>query len=408
MKKLTPLIIGVIFIFTIGVLSVATFLLKSHDVPEGKFRDMVGATFVGSSECKKCHERRYLEWTTTFHSRMMQNAKANPLVIIGDFGSPTKTRTFNKDDVDYTLGNRHSQMYLKKNGEDFTVLPAAYRIASNTWIPYHSEVPKKREWFRECAGCHATGVDPVAKTFKEPGIGCEACHGPGSNHVQALPGFEIATVVNPKRLSSAAAAQICGSCHSRGRDKSGQYAYPADYMTSRGTSNLVLHFNAYNPKDNPEIFWPSGDGIYSYMQYSEWLQSEHAKAGITCTDCHDIHKAEYPSQTKHIGDNLCRSCHASLENRMAHKIHSFGSCIACHMPKTGAGPESGETRSHTFRFISPELSWKKGGVKNQPNSCSSCHHHRDTPLGDLVEFLDAAKKQDMPLPFSAHRRAEKR
>lgn len=47
---------------------------------------------------------------------------------------------------------------------------------------------------------------------------------------------------------------------------------------------------------------------------------------------------------------------------------------------------------------------KMGGVKNQPNSCSGCHQHKDTPLEDLVEFLDAAKKADMPLPYSAHKR----
>jgi hypothetical protein len=76
------------------------------------------------------------------------------------------------------------------------------------------------------------------------------------------------------------------------------------------------------------------------------------------------------------------------------------------MPKTGIAGSGGGSiaRSHTFRFISPELSMRMGGVKNQPNSCSGCHHHKDTPLEDLVEFLDAAKKTDMPLPYSAHRR----
>jgi hypothetical protein len=43
-------------------------------------------------------------------------------------------------------------------------------------------------------------------------------------------------------------------------------------------------------------------------------------------------------------------------------------------------------------------------VKNQPNACSNCHHHKDTPLEVLDGFLEAAKKRDMPLPFSAHRR----
>ncbi|MFH1932817.1 MAG: hypothetical protein ABIN18_14675 [Pseudomonadota bacterium] len=44
------------------------------------------------------------------------------------------------------------------------------------------------------------------------------------------------------------------------------------------------------------------------------------------------------------------------------------------------------------------------GVDKQPNSCTSCHHNKDTPLQDLVTFLEAAKKADMPKPFTAHKR----
>jgi hypothetical protein len=36
------------------------------------------------------------------------------------------------------------------------------------------------------------------------------------------------------------------------------------------------------------------------------------------------------------------------------------------------------------------------------NSCSGCHHHKDAPLDGLIEFMDGAKKHDMPKPFSAH------
>ena len=42
---------------------------------------------------------------------------------------------------------------------------------------------------------------------------------PGSNHVKAIPGYEIPTTINPQRMTSGSAAQICGSCHSRGKDK---------------------------------------------------------------------------------------------------------------------------------------------------------------------------------------------
>jgi predicted CXXCH cytochrome family protein len=404
MKKATPLIIGGIFVIAIVVVVLATLKLKHQDVPEGKFKNMVGATYVGSPECKNCHERKYLEWTTTLHSKMMQDPKEKRAAVIGDFATPNKYRTFSIEDVAYIIGNKWNQMYLKKVGNDYEVLPALYNITENRWYPYNGD----KQWFKECAGCHAVGVDPEKKTFKEAGVGCEACHGPGSNHIKSVPGFEIQTIVNPARLTTMAAAEICGSCHTRGADKSGQYKYPVHYMGPRGTYNLALHFNAANRKDNPDMFWPSGDAKRSYMQFIDWKQSEHAKAGITCNDCHVIHEKRGFYQLKLTGDNLCKSCHTTLENRMAHRIHTFGSCIACHMPKMGVPGEPAHISSHTFKFVSPELSIKLGGVKNQPNSCSGCHKHKDTPLLDLVEFLDAAKKTDMPLPFSAHRRPAQR
>ncbi|MDO9028301.1 MAG: hypothetical protein Q7U68_05510, partial [Candidatus Roizmanbacteria bacterium] len=61
MEKL-PKIIGAIIVLTIAIIVVTTFKLKHKEAPEGEFHDMVGATYVGSFECKKCHERRYLEW----------------------------------------------------------------------------------------------------------------------------------------------------------------------------------------------------------------------------------------------------------------------------------------------------------------------------------------------------------
>jgi len=400
-----PKIIGLIIVLAVAVIIYATMELKHHEeASEGEFKNMVGATNVGSFECKKCHERRYLEWSTTLHSKMLQDAKANPMVIIGDFDSSSDIRTFNKEDVDYTIGNQWKQQYLKKIEDDYFVLPAQYNISSGEWEAYHAEDWQKRSWFKECAGCHATGVDPITKTFKEPGIGCEACHGPGSNHIKAIPGFEIATIVNPVRLTTSAEAQICGSCHTKGRDKSGEYAYPVGYMTSRGVLNLRLFFDTFNQKDNPDMFWPSGDSKEYHQQYLDWQKSEHAKMGVSCTGCHVIHSGKTPSQIRLVGDNLCKSCHSTLAYRSAHRIHTFGSCIACHMPRTVESAVAGDERSHTFKFISPELSIEMGGAEKQPNSCSGCHKHEKTPLTDLVEFLDAAKKVDMPKPFLAHRR----
>lgn len=145
MKKLTPYIIIAIFVVTIVAIIITTLATKHHHVPEGKFKTRIDATYVGSIECKKCHERKYLEWGSTLHPNMMQNAKANPFVVRGDFDTPSKIRTFNIEDVDYTLGNLFMQAYLTKAGDDYEVLPAVYNIALNKWDVYNDG--QKKSWF---------------------------------------------------------------------------------------------------------------------------------------------------------------------------------------------------------------------------------------------------------------------
>jgi formate-dependent nitrite reductase cytochrome c552 subunit len=422
-----PLIIVVIFAIALGVVVVTSVSLKKAELTykvaqlEGKYKDRTGATFVGSQTCKRCHERNYLDWKTSLHSRMMQDARADKWANIADFETPSDVRTFTKEDVDYTLGSQWKQQYLKKEGDDLIVLPAQYNVVTGEWKAYFPDEPARRSWFQECAGCHATGVDPEKKTFVEMGIACEACHGPGSNHVEAVPGYEISTIISASRLSPTFAAQICGSCHTRGRDKAGKHAFPVGYQSVKGVGNLRLYFEEISQSSNPNYFWPSGESRGSNQQYIDWKQSEHFKVGVTCITCHDTHRSksalqavgEVPnplvvirSKTRLFEDMLCKNCHTTPEYRMSHRIHTFGSCIRCHMPKVAAIGESGDSHSHTFRFMFPQATMKAGGLDKQPNACNSCKKHEDTPVEDLVGFLEAAKARDMPKPVNVHLRPQ--
>jgi hypothetical protein len=350
---------------------------------------------------------------------MMRDVKLEPLAIIGDFDTPNEVRTFSKSEIVYTLGSQWKQQYLKKEGKNLLVLPAQYNVFTGEWKSYYPDQPEKRDWFIQCAGCHATGVDPVKKHFVEMGVACEACHGPGSNHVEALPGYEIPTIIQASRLTPALAAQICGSCHTGGRDKTGKYAYPVEYQIHKGVGNIRLFFNESTPENQPDHFWPSGESRHSNQQYLDWKKSEHAKVGVTCITCHDVHRSksaletvgEVPnplvvirSKTRLFEDKLCKTCHTTPEYRFVHRIHTFGSCVRCHMPRVAGIGEAGDAHSHTFRFMFPEASLKAGGVDMQPNACSSCHHHKDTPVETLIQFRKAAKMRDMPIPFSAHQK----
>lgn len=422
-----PMVIGLVFLITLVVVLATTVMLRKDLIHEeslqlvSKYKDRFGAAFVGSETCKKCHERTYLEWKTSLHSRMMRDVKADPLANIGNFKADSEARAFSEGDIAYTLGSQWKQQYLKKEGKDLIVLPASYHFGTDQWTPYYPDQPEKRQWWTECSGCHATGVDPEKKTFVEAGVACEACHGPGSNHVEAIPGFEIPTIISASRLNTDLSAQICGSCHTRGRDSTGKYAFPVDYQTHKGEANLRLYFKEASPAngEEAEYFWPSGESKYSNQQYLDWKQSEHAKVGVVCATCHSVHQSKTSisadvdasnllmairSKTRLFEDRLCKSCHTTEQYRSVHRIHTFGSCVRCHMPRVASIGEAQDAHSHTFRFMFPQATIDAGGLDKQPNACNSCHHHKDTPVDAMTGFLEAAKKNDMPLPFSVHKK----
>ena len=73
---------------------------------------------------------------------------------------------------------------------------------------------------RRCFACHNT-ASTAAGVFDTKamiaGITCEACHGPGRKHVEALQqkklGPALDAILNPAKLDPAASVDFCGACH---------------------------------------------------------------------------------------------------------------------------------------------------------------------------------------------------
>lgn len=430
-----------------------TEVAKAMRTPAFAESDYAGLNaYVGSKRCKDCHWGKYDSWKNTLHSKFMQ--PVNDYTVIADFerkntltnkvtdtspklaGEAVTSTMFKKDgrlyantigpdwelhdyEIINVIGIGRRQNYLSKfpNGE-IHVLPVEWDAKTKTWMDLNGlqqNVPGDGEywsdsestWQFKCGGCHVTGIEinyneadkKFGSTWIDLGIACEACHGPGGNHVEAASkyfDYEKETIVNPAKLPWQLRAMVCGRCHKWGASIAQipkymegypkTYSYPHDYLPGKA---LYLSY-----EEEPE------DKKKHHQQYNEWSTSEHAKKGIMCTNCHKVHQEEdiKVSITKEAPDNLCMSCHITLQRRAAHRIHTFGSCVSCHMPET-----IGHEHSHTFQFISPELSVRAGGIEKQPNSCNGCHHHKDTPPEDLIGFLEAVTKEDMPKPFTVHK-----
>ena len=144
--------------------------------------------YVGSDTCKMCHLEHYDSWKMTQHSRMIQDAQKNKDVIISDKLKVPAEEIYvpSVDEILYTIGSQWKQRFIVRKDGTLYISPIQYNVETHRWVNYHEADWNERPWLLKCGGCHTTGVDLEAQTFKEPGVACEACHGRGSWHA-ALP-----------------------------------------------------------------------------------------------------------------------------------------------------------------------------------------------------------------------------
>ena len=394
----------------------------------GRIEDVLAGpkAFVGSEQCKLCHLEHYDSWKTTNHSRTLQDAEENRDALVASLDPEIIRADLEKsqeelrvpvdeiyipkaDEIKYTIGIQWRQRFLvEKNGRLF-IAPIQYNTWNDTWVSYRESDWDTRPWINECGGCHAVGVDIEENTFAEPIVGCEACHGPGSHHV-ALPKTAVfdkrLTIVNPSKLSTGIRNQICGACHSRGSSTQVENTdWPVGYTVGKALGPFLKGARVA-PGDIKDVM-SEEMADFHHQQYQEWQLSIHAQKGVSCTSCHYVHQLGVPPtefQTLASGSQQCLMCHTMFRPTYAHALHSFSNCVGCHMPSILKSPESGDLHLHTFRFLSPEESLRKGGTDEQPNACSSCHHHKDTPLEALVGFMESSVQNSMPMPLDVHKR----
>ena len=256
-----------------------------------------------------------------------------------------------------------------------------------------------QNWNFMCAECHSTGVrknydagrDRFATSFAEISVGCEACHGQGSRHVDwararqswwpfgksedprkgLLVRFDerrdVVWPINPGTGNAARnftpalvrkEVETCGLCHAR------RGAFSEDWVPGRSLSDT-------------HVVSPLGRGLYhadgqmldEVYNYGSFKQSKMFAAGVTCSDCHEPHGAKLRAP----GDGVCLQCHASDKYAAAAHHRHAGSipplaCASCHMPAR-TYMVIDRRHDHSFRVPRPDLSAKLG----TPNACNDCH-----------------------------------
>jgi predicted CXXCH cytochrome family protein len=357
------------------------------------------AHYVGSKTCATCHVEIYERWRKTPMANVVRDPREHADAILPDLSEPNPLVKFTKDDIALVYGSIWKQRYFTKIGNDYFVEPAQWDVQHKKWLPYH--VKKGADWWAEyypsdnmdrptgplCDGCHSVNYDIKTKTVTEWNVGCERCHGPGSEHMkQPLPG----TIVNPARLNYVQANDVCIQCHSQGQPLANPmqgkyYDWPVGYEVGKSLQDF-WKLEEHKLGETSFTHFPDGTAHKNRMQGNDFAQSAMYTHGVKCFSCHDVHGTSNRWQLLKPANVMCLECHgpgspngphtSTITEHTHHKADSAGSeCVNCHMPKMETEGIAGvNVSAHTFRFITPAMTEQY----KIPNGCNLCHQDKST------------------------------
>jgi predicted CXXCH cytochrome family protein len=364
------------------------------------------ATYVGSQACQRCHAPTYERWSKTRMAKVVQDPKAHPEAVIPDFSKPDPLLTFTLNEVAFTYGSKWKQRYFKKVGNDYFPLPAQWDVTHNQWrayftqpntdwwVPFYPPDNMKRPTGPLCDGCHSVNYDVKTHAVTEWNVGCERCHGPGSEHIRQP---TVRNIVNPAKLDTVRATDTCIQCHSQGQPLTnpieGQYYdWPVGFNQGGSLKNF-WRLEEHKLGEQSFTHFADGTAHKNRMQGNDFVTSQMYTHGVACFSCHDVHGAENNADLIKPANVLCLTCHGpaspngprspTIEAHTHHKAGSAGSeCVSCHMPKIEQTIADINVRAHTFKFITPADT----STLKVPNPCAGCH------ANEKPEFITNALK----------------
>ncbi len=362
----------------------------------GLARPTSSAHYLGSPACQKCHPAIYATWKKTLMANVVRNPRRHPDALIPDLSKPDPLIHFSTNDIALVYGSKWKQRYFKKVGNDYFPFPAQWDVTHKMWRPYFA----RDDWWAPyyppdnfqrptgptCDGCHSVNYDISSKAVTEWNVGCEACHGPGSEHAQhPLSG----SIINPARLDYIQANDICVQCHSQGRPlhnpiRGKYFDWPVGFHAGLKLSDF-WKLEPHSLGETTFTHFADGTAHKNRMQGNDYVISLMYTHGVTCFTCHDPHGSANPAMLRKPASSLCLDCHGpsspngpyapTLEQHTHHKPGSPGNeCIACHMPKIAQTLADVNVRSHTFRFVYPTMT----EALRIPNACNNCHSDKTT------------------------------
>jgi predicted CXXCH cytochrome family protein len=331
-------------------------------------------------------------------------------------------------------------LYRDKTGR-YSRLPVLYHITEGRWVqtngaflapdtPDFWETCRGTTWNETCLFCHNTrpSKNPVRNSrgerigydtaVAELGISCEACHGPGGDHVRLNrnPARRLAlrsepgdpSIINPARLPGVRRDEVCARCHAAlvpkprawdpvthkepfiaGLELTQFYSFFWSELEQAALATRGRQAERLSPGPTDGRFWPDGTPLTTALEFNGMALSacyQNGRSGLSCLSCHSMH-ADDPNYLLKPGmqtNEACYGCHAGYRDRLTehtrHAAESPGSlCYNCHMPHQ---VYSLLTTHRSHRIQSPDV---RENLAGKPNACSQCH--LDKSLGWVQDQL---------------------
>lgn len=455
-KAMLPRLIGGIFILFLSLVIFLNCKRSGEDVSDVNqmVSEELTADYTGRESCRECHEKQYDLFQGSDHDEAMDTAIAE--TVLGDFNDASLTQfgvtsrfymsgekymvhTEGPDgemhdyQVSYVFGVRPLQQYLIEfPGGRYQCLPICWDTrpeeeGGQRWFHIYQDeriahddvlhwTRVTQNWNYMCAECHSTNLrknysyneKAYHTTWSEIDVSCEACHGPGSEHIDWAEKVEAGSspdiypdmglvlrlkdtdnatwIFHPDSVTARRSVprqsdelvQMCSRCHSR------RAVATEDYY--HGGSLLQTHWPSLLDEG---LYFPDGQIQDEVYVYASFLQSKMYQAGVVCKDCHEPHSGKIYVD----GNALCYRCHIASEyGPRKHHFHDpskeGASCMECHMHERTymvVDPR----RDHSIRIPRPDLSDKLG----TPNACNQCHP--DKSIQWATDYLREWYGQDL-------------
>lgn len=254
--------------------------------------------------------------------------------------------------ISFVVGSgSRGRSYITQHDERLFQSPITWYVEDQTWDLSPGYAPSGHQRFERvlsesCLSCHAGKINfledqtnryNAAQPFQELSIGCERCHGPGRQHVDAHRQGRVSTdqyIVNPQKLASRERNSVCYQCHLSGKHRVLRYGKrPRDFRPGQPLRDIWTVFVTGTGVSQDQQARLTSN--VEQMHASRCFQQSNGKMG--CTSCHDPHYHPKSEERTAYYRARCLRCHeqhgCSLPAAERNAPPALNSCKHCHMQK---------------------------------------------------------------------------